>query len=412
MKYYDTCALINRGREVFESDEKFYISTITFRELEQIKQSAHKGPDVKQKVRRLLKLLDENQDKYIVDYYTYGLNYKNNPLLEDNNDSKIIYSALAKKQTEQPNLIFVTDDACCKRIATAAGLKTQYGIPEQDNYKGYIDIVCRNDDELAMTYNTIYQADGNPFNLLQNEYFFIKDKEGNIIDKYKCVDGHYEQIKFISFDSSMFGNIKPKDDYQLIAMDAIVSNQIVKLGGPAGSGKSYLSLGYLFHELERGRIDKIIVFCNTVATTGAAKLGFYPGSKDEKLLDSQIGNFLAAKFGDKMMVEDLVDKGVLILLPMADIRGYDTTGMHAGVYITEAQNMDVEMMRLALQRIGEDSKCILDGDELAQVDLGQYAGYNNGLRRMSQVFRGENVYGEVILPNIYRSKIASIAQRM
>ena len=60
MRYYDTCALINRGREVFESDEKFYISTITFRELEQIKQSAHKGPDVKQKVRRLLKLLDEN----------------------------------------------------------------------------------------------------------------------------------------------------------------------------------------------------------------------------------------------------------------------------------------------------------------------------------------------------------------
>lgn len=34
MRYYDTCALINRGREVFESDEKFYISTITFRELE------------------------------------------------------------------------------------------------------------------------------------------------------------------------------------------------------------------------------------------------------------------------------------------------------------------------------------------------------------------------------------------
>lgn len=273
MKYYDTCALINRGQQVFRSNEKFYISTITFRELEQIKQSAHKGPDVKQKVRKLLKLLDENEDKYITDYYVFGSEYKNNPLLEDNNDSKIIYSALKKKQHEQPNLIFVTDDACCKRIAAAVGLQTQYGIPEEDNYKGYIDIICKNDEELALTYNQIYQSDSNPFNLLENEYFFIKDQEGNIIDKYKCVDGHYEQVKFISFDSNMFGTIKPKDDYQLIAMDAVASNQIVKLGGPAGSGKSYLSLGYLFHELEKGRIDKIIIFCNTVATTGSAKLG-------------------------------------------------------------------------------------------------------------------------------------------
>ena len=44
---------------------------------------------------------------------------------------------------------------------------------------------------------------------------------------------------------------------------------------------------------------------------------------------------------------------------MADLRGYDTTGMRAGIYITEAQNMDIELMRLALQRIGDDCICIL-----------------------------------------------------
>ena len=52
----------------------------------------------------------------------------------------------------------------------------------------------------------------------------------------------------------------------------------------------------------------------------------------------------------------------LVLLPMSDIRGYDTTGMRAGIYITEAQNMDVSLMKLALQRIGEDGICIIDGD--------------------------------------------------
>ena len=106
--------------------------------------------------------------------------------------------------------------------------------------------------------------------------------------------------------------------------------------GPAGSGKTFLSLAFLLNALERNKIDKIIVFCNTVATKNSAKLGFYPGTRDEKLLDSQIGNLLSSKLGDKMMVEKLIDENKLILLPLSDIRGYDTTGMHAGIYISEA----------------------------------------------------------------------------
>ena len=97
---------------------------------------------------------------------------------------------------------------------------------------------------------------------------------------------------------------------------------------------------------------------------------------------------------------------------MSDIRGYDTSGMKAGVYITQAQNMDIELMKLALQRVGQDGICILDGDDQAQLDLGMYAGSNNGLRRVSEVFRGQSIYGQITLPNIYRSQIADIAERM
>lgn len=113
-----------------------------------------------------------------------------------------------------------------------------------------------------------------------------------------------------------------------------------------------------------------------------------------------------------MEVERLIDENKISLLPLADVRGFDTTGMRAGVYITESQNMDVELMRLALQRIGDDCICILDGDSEAQVDSSLYAGSNNGLKRVSKVFRGEDIYGEVTLPNIYRSRIANIAQRL
>ena len=80
---------------------------------------------------------------------------------------------------------------------------------------------------------------------------------------------------------------------------------------------------------------------------------------------------------------------------MSDIRGYDTSGMNAGIYITEAQNLDIELLKLALQRVGEDSIIILDGDTKSQVDLIDYEGANNGMRRVSKIFRGENIYGEV-----------------
>ena len=56
------------------------------------------------------------------------------------------------------------------------------------------------------------------------------------------------------------------------------------------------------------RIDKIIIFCNTVATKNSAKLGYLPGTRDEKLLDSQIGNVLISKIGGKIEVERLIDE--------------------------------------------------------------------------------------------------------
>ena len=121
-------------------------------------------------------------------------------------------------------------------------------------------------------------------------------------------------------------------------------------------------MGYLFSLLDKGQIDKIIIFCNTIATKNSAKLGFYPGSRDEKLLDSQIGNLLASKLGSRFEVERLIEEEKLVLLPFSDIRGYDTSGMNAGIYISEAQNLDITLMKLGLERIGSDCICIIDGD--------------------------------------------------
>lgn len=117
--------------------------------------------------------------------------------------------------------------------------------------------------------------------------------------------------------------------------------------GPAGSAKSYLALTYLFSLLEKQEINRLYIFCNPVATLDSAKLGFYPGDRNSKLLDSQIGNFLVSKFGDYTYVESLVNSGRIMLIPCADLRGVSIPE-GSGVYITEAQNSTKALMKLML----------------------------------------------------------------
>lgn len=408
--FYDTCALLNQLHHAFE--QPFLISSITLRELENIKTSANKDPEIKFRARRLLHLLDENEDTYkILNYrreWDTELNTYNE--LSDNNDSKIILTALKAPEYGAEDVIFVTQDLCCKQLAKSVGLSVQYITDSQQDYTGFQEKKCQSDYELASLYEDLWN---NPdWGVLTNQYLIIKDKEDKIIDKYKYTKDGFVKIPFFSCKSKMFGEIKPKDEYQMFALDSFRYNKITMVRGCAGTGKSYLALGYLFSQLEKENIDKIIIFCNTVATSGSAKLGYYPGSREEKLLDSQIGNFLASKLGSRIEVQRLINDEKLELLPMSDIRGYDTTGLKAGVYITEAQNLDIELMKLALQRIGEDSICILDGDSDTQVDSSLYAGNNNGMRRVSEIFRGDEIYGEVTLQNIYRSRIGQLAQLM
>lgn len=414
MFFYDTCSLLNNYSIIFKniSSSPFVVSNITLMELEEIKNSNRKDDSIKFKAKKVSQLLNFYYGKYTIVNYerewdeTY---LKTIPFLLNNNDSRIVTSAYVYSDTH-PDICFVTDDVNCNNLAKCLGLTTNSLTTKEDaEYTGYKIITCYNEDELAEVYNKIYSDEH--FDLLPNQYLVIRQDDKDI-DCYVLRDNKLIQIQFNTFKSKMLGEIKPIDLYQKLAIDSLQHNTLTMLRGAAGTGKSYLGLGFLFDRLEAGIIDKIIIFCNTVATAGSAKLGYYPGSRTEKLLDSQIGNFLVSKLGDRVAVERLIAEGELILLPMSDIRGFDTTGMRAGIYITEAQNLNIDLIKLALQRIGDDGICILDGDSDTQVDLGIYSGVNNGMRRVSQVFKGQEFYGEVTLPICHRSKIAQIAERL
>lgn len=412
IRFYDTCSLLLAGEQLFERGEKFLVSSITFSELERIKTANNKDADVKYSARLLQRLFEKYPDNYTLVIHTIdNENWIRENELEITDDTKILSDAIAYDAALRPDeVIFVTNDLALKHIANLYfGDGMIESIPEEkDDYTGYLEVVA-NDEMLTNFYQDIKK---NWWDLKVGQYLIIKNPEGEVIDTRCWTGEEYRYLKYENFNSKDFGKVKPYDIYQKLLFDSLSNNIITMVKGPAGSGKTIASLGYLMSKLERHEIDRIIVFCNTVATADAARLGFLPGTRDEKLLDSQIGNLLISKFGDRIAVEELMNEGKLVLLPFSDLRGYDTTGMRAGIYISEAQNLSRSLMKLALQRVGNDCICIIDGDVKSQVDSIAFAGENNGMRRASKVYRGHNVYGEVTLKNIYRSEIAKIAEEI
>lgn len=256
--------------------------------------------------------------------------------------------------------------------------------------------------------------------LFNNQYIIIKDIENNIVDtrKYIKKDDKEEflKLKKNTFTSNLLGKIKPKDVYQECLIDALLNNinnncNVTTIKGKAGSGKTFFALHYCFWGLENGTFDKIYIAINPAKANNSVGLGFYPGTKDEKLGMSGIGNILSSKLGSKTMVDELIKTDKIELLPICDIRGFETRRKSV-LYLPESQNLDIYLMQLTLQRVGEETKVIIDGDIDTQVDNVYYEGEKNGMRRVSEIFKGSDIYNEVTLKNIYRSAVGVLADKM
>lgn len=212
--------------------------------------------------------------------------------------------------------------------------------------------------------------------------------------------------------SSHFGRIEALDEFQMCAIDSLYKDNLTVITGKAGSGKTLLSLSYALQEVLSGKRSKLIIFANPVKTRGSEQLGYYPGDRTEKLMQNSVGAMLVSKFGgDPMAVDQLIQDGMLEILPFSDIRGFEVSESQI-MYISEAQNLNVDLAKLAIQRCAEGAKIILEGDPQTQVDHYSFEGNQNGLRRVIEVFEGTEGFSHVYLPNIRRSKIADLADKM
>ena len=405
VKFYDTNTLLVLGDRAFE--ESFALSSVTLQELENIKTSRNKSDEIKHQARTIVRLLDENSDKYNVVVYDDNIaQIIHMHKMQEYPDTQIIASA--KYLSEKENVTFISGDIACKIIAkNIFGLNVEgIDIVEEDiKYKGFKEVSLTEDD-MAYFYENMTS---NMFGLLTNEYLILKDIRGEVVDTLKWNGETYETIRCKPYKSNMFGTLKPLDEIQACAMDSMNCNDITVLYGKAGSGKTTLPLNYIMQGLEKGKIKKLYVIYSFEPLKGAKTLGFEKGDHITKLLYSaSIGNILASKFGDLAQVECMIDRQQLDIIPTANIRGVEFES-DSCVLVTEAQNLDVYTLKTILQRCKEGCKQIYEGDIIEQKDTNIQ---NIGINRLIDIFKGHKSFGCVKLKNKYRSPLSELADLM
>lgn len=387
------------------------ISGETLIELEKIKTDRQKTDDVRAAARKAIKWLVENNGSYQVIHYCetgekqlleLGLDYD----VPDNRICACVW--MAEKIFIDDNVIFVTHDISCRCIAAEVfGLNVEWLENKSDEiqYTGFRELVMT-DEEMAYFYE--HQSE-NKYDLLVNEYIIIKDAAGNIVDSYRWNGKTFVQLFKKQVKSSYFDKLKPKDIYQSLMIDSIMSNTITAVSAKAGAGKSLIGLMCSMYLIESGKYDHLVILYNPTKAKGAFDQGYYSGSALEKGLQQSVGQMLSTKFGDQYGVELLIQQGKIKLVSLADCRGMEIRDNEI-LYMTECQNTTVELMKLALSRVSSGAKVIIEGDYKTQVDSYLFEGNNNGLRRVIEAFKGNEEFGYVELQNIWRSKIAQLAE--
>lgn len=411
--FFDTNALLSLQEKAFV--EHFIISQKTLEEIEHIKVSAAKDGEIKYKARKCAHLLDENYENYEVVLTTNDiLNQISNLNLEVSPDAIIISAALFYQSQKEQSIIFVSDDINAKCLAREAfGLAAKSPrelnlVTDQTVYTGYKDITL-SDEEMSDFYCNISH---NIFDCKINEYLIIRKSDGEIVDYRRWTGKEFKKVCNKTIKSTMFGDkIHPKDAYQSFAIDSILSNTMTAITGKAGSGKSLISLITIMHLIETGKYDRVVIMFNPTKARGASDMGFYTGDVIEKAMQNSIGSILTTKFGDRFAVDMLLQQDKIRLVSMADVRGMEVRDNEI-LYITECQNTSVELLKLCLSRASSECKIVIEGDYTAQVDSYVFDGDSNGMKRVVEVLQGESEFGYVNLPNVWRSKIAALVEKL
>ena len=197
--------------------------------------------------------------------------------------------------------------------------------------------------------------------------------------------------------------IKARSENQQRLIDTFKENDMVFAVGPAGSGKTYLSIALAVKALKDKTAKRIIL--SRPAVEAGEKLGFLPGDMREKIdpylqpLYDALQDMLPA-----VKLQEMMDKDIIQIAPLAFMRG--RTLNDAIVILDEAQNTTTAQIRMFLTRMGWNTKMIITGD-LTQIDLPRQT--LSGLKDAIRILEGIEGIGVVNLnqKDIVRHKLVT-----
>ena len=219
-----------------------------------------------------------------------------------------------------------------------------------------------------------------------------------------------KRVRLVRGDREAFG-LHGRSAEQRIALDILLDPEIgiVSLGGRAGTGKSALALcAGLEAVLERRQHRKVVVF-RPLYAVGGQDLGYLPGTENEKMSPwaQAVFDTLGAVTTSEV-VEEVLDRGMLEVLPLTHIRG---RSLHdAFVIVDEAQSLERNVLLTVLSRIGRDSRVVLTHDVAQRDNL--RVGRHDGIVAVVEKLKGHPLFAHVTLTRSERSPIAALVTEM
>jgi phosphate starvation-inducible PhoH-like protein len=212
------------------------------------------------------------------------------------------------------------------------------------------------------------------------KYNSITDED--ILDIIKGRQTKADAVKDVLVYSISGRPIKSRSENQQRLIDAFNKNDMIFAVGPAGTGKTYLSIALAVKALKEKTAKRIIL--SRPAVEAGEKLGFLPGDMKDKIdpylqpLYDALQDMLPAT-----RLNDLMEKHIIQIAPLAFMRG--RTLSDAIVILDEAQNTTTAQIRMFLTRMGWNTKMIITGD-MTQIDLPREQ--KSGLKEALRILKG------------------------
>lgn len=336
------------------------------------------------------------------------------------NDTRILAVA-ANLAAEGRDVTVVSKDLPMRVKASAVGLRAEEYRAELAVDSGWTGMDALDLTEQQMSdlweHESIALADvdpgyqlaggaGDPTDLPCHTGLVLHSPRGSALGRVTA-DKH---IQLVRGDQDVFG-VHGRSAEQRIAIDLLLDEEvgIVSLGGRAGTGKSALALcAGLEAVLERRQHRKVMVF-RPLYAVGGQDLGYLPGSEAEKMNPwaQAVFDTLGALVS-KEVVEEVLDRDILEVLPLTHIRG---RSLHdAFVIVDEAQSLERNVLLTVLSRIGQSSRVVLTHDVAQRDNL--RVGRHDGVAAVIEALKGHPLFAHVTLTRSERSPVAALVTEL